>query len=537
MTALAGLKIAVLLETEYIPDEIRAYQQYFGAWGAQVDLMTRLWGLPQVTFVSDVDAAGPTLADTRAKLEQLTVSIDFRSVKLEDYAAVLVAANYCSVRLRHFRPEDENGDLDWPNASPSAAGPVRPELTRIAPAVRFFGDAMTNPNIVKGALCHALWLLTPTPEHLAGRRVICHEVVLADIFNAGAEYVPSITNASQTSPERPAPGIVVDSDLVTGNSAHVVRDYCEAIKNCILNRAKPRLSKAVAGGAAAVSGKKSRRVLTLLSEYGYWGEELLGPLEVFDGAGYDVEFATPKGGRARALPPSMDPRYVDPPLGKPVTSAEVARKVQLLDDMSPNRGPQSKRLDNPRSLLGWVPERPYWSHPNFVRVIEAYHRALARLDEELASYDALLLVGGSGPLIDLVNNQRVHDLILAFHRANKPIAAACYGVACLAFARDTESRRSIISGKRVTGHCIEYDYKDGTGVLGIDANFGPPFFPLEYILRDATGPSGEYIGNFGHPTSVIVDFPFITGRSTPDSYPTGEKLVDVLEHGLRRFGW
>jgi hypothetical protein len=60
---------------------------------------------------------------------------------------------------------------------------------------------------------------------------------------------------------------------------------------------------------------------------------------------------------------------------------------------------------------------------------------------------------------------------------------------------------------------------------------------LEYILRDATGPDGAYIGNFGHATSVIVDFPFITGRSTPDSYLTGQKLVEVLEHGLTRYGW
>ena len=48
---------------------------------------------------------------------------------------------------------------------------------------------------------------------------------------------------------------------------------------------------------------------------------------------------------------------------------------------------------------------------------------------------------------------------------------------------------------------------------------------------------GRYIGNFGKETSVIVDYPFITGRSTPDSYLTGQKMVEVLEKGLTRFGW
>ena len=60
-------------------------------------------------------------------------------------------------------------------------------------------------------------------------------------------------------------------------------------------------------------------------------------------------------------------------------------------------------------------------------------------------------------------------------------------------------------------------------------NMGPPPYPLEYILQDATGPDGGYHGNVGEETSVIVDYPFITGRSTPDSYLTGQKLVEVLQ--------
>jgi putative intracellular protease/amidase len=51
-----------------------------------------------------------------------------------------------------------------------------------------------------------------------------------------------------------------------------------------------------------------RKILTLLSEYGYWGEELVGPITHFDKAGYEVVFATPTGKWAHALPPSLDPR-------------------------------------------------------------------------------------------------------------------------------------------------------------------------------------------------------------------------------------
>jgi hypothetical protein len=41
----------------------------------------------------------------------------------------------------------------------------------------------------------------------------------------------------------------------------------------------------------------SKSVLVILSEYGFWGEELIGPLESFDNAGYEVRFATPRGQR------------------------------------------------------------------------------------------------------------------------------------------------------------------------------------------------------------------------------------------------
>lgn len=273
----------------------------------------------------------------------------------------------------------------------------------------------------------------------------------------------------------------------------------------------------------------SRRILVLLSEYGYWGEELVGPLDVFDRTGYQVDFLTPTGQRPVALTPSMDPSFVDPPLGKSVTSPEMADKVRALDS--------SDRLKDPIDLSKWFPERPYRSSSNFLREQEAYFRELDRRRDELRKYDAVLIVGGSGPIVDLANNFRVHDVVLGFYELGKPVAAECYGVACLAFARDQEDRRSIIEGKNVTGHCIEYDYKAGTGFMGTDFVIGPPPYPLEYILRDATGPSGAYHGNVGHETSVIVDYPFITGRSTPDSYLTGEKLVEVLDNGLRRWGF
>lgn len=274
----------------------------------------------------------------------------------------------------------------------------------------------------------------------------------------------------------------------------------------------------------------SKKILAVLSEYGYWGVELVGPLEKLEAAGYTVEFITPKGKKAEALPPSYDTTYVDPPLGVCVTTPEAAEKVKAFE--------ATNRLEQRRNLSEEFPERPYFSTPNFLRAFEQYYEDLKVAQETYTSeYAALLLVGGSGPIIDMVNNQRVHDLILAFYKKNLPIGAICYGVAPLVFARDFNERISIIKGKHVTGHCIEYDYHDGTGFLNTDLNMGPPPYCLEYILADAVGPDGQFHGNFGKATSVIVDYPFITARSLQCSFEFGEQFVNVLDNGMKRYGW
>jgi putative intracellular protease/amidase len=285
------------------------------------------------------------------------------------------------------------------------------------------------------------------------------------------------------------------------------------------------------------------RVLFAVSEWGYWGEELVGPLDACDRAGYEVEFLTPTGAHPTPLAVSTAPGYVDPPQGRSVTSEEMAERTRKLD--------ASHRMDKPHNLADLVPARPYPSSPGYLRETEDYYRAVDHVvSHDLARYDAMVIVGGSGAMVDLANNQRLHELVLGLVRQDKPIAAVCYGVAVLAFARDPRRKHSIIGGKRVTGHPIDYDYHDATGFEGPHAldgsatgfgdgyiNFGPPFYPLEYILRDAVGPDGEYIGNVGHAESVIVDYPFITARSTESSVGCGRALVDVLDHGLRRYGW
>jgi putative intracellular protease/amidase len=276
----------------------------------------------------------------------------------------------------------------------------------------------------------------------------------------------------------------------------------------------------------------SKTILCCLSEWGYWGEELVGPYDVLTDHGYQIDFMTPNGLKPPALPPSMEAGFLDPPLDKVVTNEHFAQRTREID--------KSDLLDHPISLAAWFPQMPYFNSAKFGHGLEDYYTQRDACWQQLDKYDALLLPGGSGPMVDMANNERLHDVILGFLAKDKLIAAECYSVTCLAFARDWTDRKSIIGGKHVTGHAREYDYKDGTGfaeksVAG--ANFGPPFYPLEYILRDAVAPDGQYHGGVGHTISIILDYPFLTGRSTQDSQLVGELMIEVLEKGLRRYGW
>src|SRR5580704_16618408 len=137
---LAGRRIAVVVESQYIPGEIRLYQELFGRYGATVDLVSRMWGQKSQKFYSTVE---PGVTN---ELEWLEVTTDFEQNDPGYYDAVIVSANYTSVRLRWSEREDVNAA----NAAVVVAS---------VPAVDFFRRAMENPRVIKGAPCHALWLL------------------------------------------------------------------------------------------------------------------------------------------------------------------------------------------------------------------------------------------------------------------------------------------------------------------------------------------------------------------------------------------
>jgi protease I len=206
---LLGKKVAVLVETEYIHDEIEYYKKRVPELGGELTLLCYLWGKESMDLVNDIDNPDrPVTSVHRLMVDQCVTKHE-----PDEFDVVMCAANYVAVRLREIPPMGSLGS---------------PEKVGSAPAVQFFARAMENKKIVKAAMCHALWLLTPRPDLLKGRRVICHTVVLADIRNAGAVFVPE-------------PGhVVVDDDLVTARSFADVEAYFAAIIDTVIHRSKPK---------------------------------------------------------------------------------------------------------------------------------------------------------------------------------------------------------------------------------------------------------------------------------------------------------
>jgi protease I len=222
---LSGKKVAVLVENKFIPEEIEAYRNGFAVLGAQVEFFSRIWygdykpGHPNwrpPIFYSDVDPSDNEPWQSPQKLD-VPENNDISLLNLKDFAAVIMAANYISVRLR------------WEEV-PEGQEPVDARAyVQSPPVVRFFAEAMQDTRIVKGALCHGLWILAPFPHLLKDRLVTCHTVVMADILNCGAKVVFDKNKDGRAQVAR----VVKDRDLVTGYSKHEVLPFIEAVSEQI----------------------------------------------------------------------------------------------------------------------------------------------------------------------------------------------------------------------------------------------------------------------------------------------------------------
>ena len=178
---LRGRKIGVLIEGDYYEHEIFYYQLRFPEEGAELHFLTRLWGQPQLTF--------------RGHEYQVPMDVNesFEGMSgeaLREFSAIIVPSGIVSDRLRYSE-----------------------DVSQLPPATEFMRRAFAEPTILKGIICHGMWLMAPVPELIRGRRVTAHNNLHGDVINMGAIYVDA--------------DVVGDGDLITarngGQAAHFAR--------------------------------------------------------------------------------------------------------------------------------------------------------------------------------------------------------------------------------------------------------------------------------------------------------------------------
>ncbi|MFX4293253.1 type 1 glutamine amidotransferase domain-containing protein [Streptomyces bohaiensis] len=205
---------------------------------------------------------------------------------------------------------------------------------------------------------------------------------------------------------------------------------------------------------------------------GYWAEEVAAPHEAFVRAGHTVDFASPRG----VLQP-LDQHSADPAVAGEDCARHVAHAQQALGDYGP----------------------------------------LLKLEEVSASdYDAVVLPGGHGPLVDLFQDADLGRLLVETDRTGKIVGAVCHGPAALLSAVD-EQGEWVFAGRRMAAFTDEEERLFGT------ADNAPWLLASRLRERGARHEQGAPYQPF-----TIQDANLVTGQNPASSAPMAEAINAAL---------
>ncbi len=183
---LKNKKIGILIESDFYEKEIFYYQSRFAEQGVELHFLTRLWGQDKITFHGH---------EYKVPFECRESFENMSDETLNSYDAIIVPAGFVSDRLRYTT-----------------------DVNELAPACEFIKRVFAHKSILKGIICHGLWILSSIAcdKNIKGRKVTTHNNLVADAKNMGLNYLNE--------------DIVVDDDLVTGRTG----DHCNVFSSKII---------------------------------------------------------------------------------------------------------------------------------------------------------------------------------------------------------------------------------------------------------------------------------------------------------------
>lgn len=176
-------KIGVLIESDFYENEIFYYKYRFAEENYELHFLSRLWGQDRLTFYGH-EYKVPMECDESFE----HISHD----ELLSYDAFIIPSGMVADRLRYTE-----------------------DIHQLPPAVVFLKRLFAQKQIIKGIICHGLWLLAPATELIKGRRLVCHNNLLGDAKAYGAIYVNE--------------DVVIDDDLITARSGDYAHLFAKTI--------------------------------------------------------------------------------------------------------------------------------------------------------------------------------------------------------------------------------------------------------------------------------------------------------------------
>ncbi len=200
---------------------------------------------------------------------------------------------------------------------------------------------------------------------------------------------------------------------------------------------------------------------------GYWSEEFRVPLKALEDAGHKVTIASPKGGDG------------------------VVDEFSLSEQWDPNG--ESKAFEK----LG-------------------RNKGTVRLgDLSGKDFDAVLFVGGHGPMFDVAYDESAHRIVNEIYDKGGIVAAECHGPAVLAFTVRPNGE-PILAGKKVTGFPDVWEPADVV-----------PYLP--YSLEQELSKVGQYDSALDQPKYVVWgDKQIVTSRDPMSSELMANELLKAL---------
>jgi putative intracellular protease/amidase len=246
----------------------------------------------------------------------------------------------------------------------------------------------------------------------------------------------------------------------------------------------------LAGSVDILNPDKPKRILIVASNpavskltgwpIGFWWAEVTHPYWELTERGYQVDIASPDGGKLDG------DKWSDP---------RDESKYSAYDLIS----------------LGFIssPE-----HRKLTDESKPLH------DIRLADYDGALFVGGQGPMYTFFNDERVHKLVTDFYEAGKATAVICHAT-CVLLKAKLSTGRLLMEGKTWTGFAnSEEQYADEFVGRRIQ-----PFW-IEEEARKI--PNTNFIVNGRFKPHAVRDGNLITGQQQYSGAAAARLLIEAL---------